>query len=805
MKLVTSLTLVAALLVAAPAAYAGPCDTEAANISYLCNAWRPMPGIQATPTAPRTGSQVVLETSATSRGSTLAWDLDGDGAFDDATGAKVTRTFNAGTPLVGVRETDQFGRTGSATLTLATHTFNARPSGTVTFSTPSARTGHAVTVTGEGDDPDGQIASVDLDLDGDGVYETPGAQHDVTFATPGVQKKIGARFTDDAGGTATATATLGVHAENLAPRLQLQLAQANGSYTIGAPLVAGDAVVTAYGNDADGTIAGFDFDLDGNGSYETHADPGTSVPNGIPGVTRTSFAAGVHEIGVRVSDADGGTAVARQSVLAVPEWPITGAHEPPVVPMYAGVVARTGVPVKLLAGQLEGGASLTWDADDDGQFDDGTGASPQLTFPQAGDHTVRVKAGNAVAWATVSVRDAPALPPVLNVDMPDAVRAGRAVAFGASASAADGVSGAVELSFDLNGDSIFDDVPSGQFGYTWTFPGPATIAVKATDGAQSAIRTFEVATLDGNLGPGALWNPMPLGFPGPAAFGQPPFLAGRATVLDGYGSDPDGGFACCTYRWDEDGDGTYGDPAGTVAQHVFTAGEHSAGLRITDDDGAASEMQRTFTVGTHAPKASFSVSGSTVTSTATDEDGDALSIEWDLDGDRAFDDASGPSARALEGEHLVGVKAADPSGEIGITYANVTGDALPPQTQPQPRDDGPIWRIATQPLELTVVAGRTPKLASVLKSGLSVTVRCSASCRTTVVASVDKKTAKKLHLRSRNIGRGTGFGGAVKVKLTAEAKRALKRVKSVKATLTMTAVGSDGLGAAASRTLTLKR
>src|SRR4051795_3405383 len=125
MKLVTSLALVVALLAAAPAAYAGPCDTEAANNSYLCNAWRPTPSIGATPTAPRIGSPVVLETSATSRGSTLAWDLDGDGEFDDATGTKVTTTFNAAPARVGVRETDQFGRTGSQTLTLPLHDFNA--------------------------------------------------------------------------------------------------------------------------------------------------------------------------------------------------------------------------------------------------------------------------------------------------------------------------------------------------------------------------------------------------------------------------------------------------------------------------------------------------------------------------------------------------------------------------------------------------------------------------------------------------------------------------------------------------------
>jgi hypothetical protein len=804
MKLVTSLTLAAALAAVPTAARADdPCATATDD---LCAAQRPLPVISATPGSPRIGGPVVLEADHSSRGSTLAWDLDGDGAFDDATGEKVTTTFNSAAPRVGVRETDQFGRTGSTTLTLAAHAFNASPTGTVTFSVRSARTGHAVTVRAEGDDPDGRIVHVDLDLDGDGDYETPGAEHDVTFATPGV-KTIGAEFTDDAGDTATASATLGVHAENLAPRVELALAQANGSATIGAPLVAGGAKVTAYGNDMDGTIAGFDFDLDGNGSYETHAEPGDTVPNGISGVATTSFTAGEHEIGVRVTDADGGTTVARESVLVVPEWPIAGAHAPPVVPMFAGLVARTGVPARLNAGLLEGGATLTWDADGDGQFDDGTGGSVQFTYPTAGEYTARVKAtspdGERIAWATVIVRDAPALPPLLSLRPPTAVHAGRAVGFEASAVAADGVPEGVALTFDLDGDGEFDDVPAGgQFGYSWAFPGPATLAVKATDGAApSALRRVQITPATGNLGPVARWNPMPLGFPGPDAFNEPVFLAGRATVLDGYAGDVDDTFACCTYAWDPDGDGTYGAPAGTVAQQVFSAGEHTAGLRVTDEDGASSEMRRTFTVGTHAPKASFSASGSVVSSTAADEDGDALSIAWDLDGDRAFDDGSGPQARPLVGEHLVGMRAADPSGEIAIAYAHVTGEPPPPDEH----RDVPAGPAARQPLTLSVIPGRTPKLATALKNGLTVTVRCSASCRVTVVASVDKKTAKKLHLRSRNIGRGIGFGGAVRVKLNADARRALKRVKSVTVLLTMTAVGSDGLGAAASQTLTLKR
>ena len=38
-----------------------------------------------------------------------AWDLDGDGRFDDARGTSATRTFRVGSPVVGLRVTDQDG------------------------------------------------------------------------------------------------------------------------------------------------------------------------------------------------------------------------------------------------------------------------------------------------------------------------------------------------------------------------------------------------------------------------------------------------------------------------------------------------------------------------------------------------------------------------------------------------------------------------------------------------------------------------------------------------------------------------
>jgi PKD domain len=810
MKLVTSLTLLAAALVAAAPAAADACADDPA----LCASARPLPSISASPSAPRIGSPVVLEAGAQD-GSALAWDLDGDGVYDDATGRTVTTTLSGATPLVGVRETDRFGRSSTETVTFVQHAFNAAPGGQVAFSPPSARVGTPVTVTAQGWDDDGRIAQVALDLDGDGTYETPGAEHTATYATAGT-RTIGARFTDDAGATATAGATIGVHAENLLPRVSLQLAQADGSFGIGAPLVAGGATVTAYGSDPDGTVAGFDFDLDGDGTYEQHAAPGSALPPGIAGVAHTSFAAGVHEIGVRVTDSDGGSSTLRQSVLAVPEWPLTGPHAPPVVPMFAGLVARPGVPVTLSAAALEGGVTYAWDADGDGAFDDGSGAQVHFAYPAAGEYTARVKAtsagGERTAWATVTVRAAPALPPVLSLRLPHPARAGRALAFDASGRSAEGVEHDVPLAFDLDGDGLLDDDPAAAFGFSWVFGADADVTVKATDGAgRSAVVTAQIKPYSGNLAPLAQWIVLPPGFPDPAADGRqdPLLLAGRSSTLDGYGTDLDS--ACClAYAWDADGDGDFDDATGNSVGHVFSAGEHTVGLRVTDADGDASTVRRTFSVGTHPPKASLRVDGPDVASTSTDEDGDALDVAWDLDGDREFDDATGPSARALAGEHLVGVRAMDPSGEIGVAYAKVTGQAPPPPgpvlTPPAPVT---VARDTTAP-SLTASA-KAPRLATLLKRGLPVRVRCSEACRAVVVATMIKATAKRRALGSPvGVARSTralraGAGATITLRLSPTLRKRLRRVRSLKVALTASATDASGNRAVATRSLRIRR
>ena len=120
--------------------------------------------------------------------------------------------------------------------------------------------------------------------------------------------------------------------------------------------------------------------------------------------------------------------------------------------------------------------------------------------------------------------------------------------------------------------------------------------------------------------------------------------------------------------WDADGDGAYDDGLGTVLLHTFRLGEQTIGVRVADAHGGVSIDRRTITAGTRTSGGSFLYDGKILSDYSKDPNGDPLQVEWDLDGDHDFDDATGPRARPLPGYDLVGIKVTDPSGEIGVDY-----------------------------------------------------------------------------------------------------------------------------------------
>jgi plastocyanin len=764
-----------------------------------------VPSITVTPAQPRVGDTVTLDAETLSDDLTsVTWSGATTPDFDHQLHA--TATFDSpGAKSVTLNVTPRGGAVAGShvTVNVSPATGNLVPAAQYSASTDWPRTGTEVTFTDASTDADGAIVSRAWDLDDDGEFDDgTGAQVTRTYPTPGT-RSVGLRVTDDDGAESVQRRVVQVHDDNLAPRAVIRSAAGDGTLVLRAGETS--TLTGAVASGADDPVASYAWDKDGDGAFD----------DGSASTLQVGWAgAGIRTVRLRVTEQGGATDVATVLVDVRP----AGANHAPVLSANGpGGYAHAGVPVTLSAFTADAEddpVTIAWDLDADGDYDDASGPSVQHTYPAAGDYPVRVRAsdgrgGVRTALFTIGViAEAGRSPVVQSIQMPQSVRAGRQVTFRVFAWDPDtslnpfpGNLQGVTLAFDLDGDGQFNETPAvadQMGGYTWTFPDttPVTVRVRAKDATdRTAIASLQVTPVDANLAP----VPSIL---------VPAVTAGKEATFFAQASDADSA-GSATFAWDADDDGDFDDGSGMTLKRTFaTPGTYTVRLRATDGDGASAVVDRTFGVGSGAPVASFTAPDTALVNTPVSLVSSA-SGAWDLDDDGAFDDAAGTTAEvtfATAGAHLVGLKVRDADGDLGIRYASIVVTTPEPAATPTPTPTpAPAGRIAQQPLTLTVIAGRTPKLATVFKSGLTVTVRCSASCRVTVVASVDKKTARKLHLRSRNVGRGIGFGGAVKVKLTADAKRALKRVKSVKVLLTMTAVGPDGLGAAASRTVTLRR
>ena len=160
-------------------------------------------------------------------------------------------------------------------------------------------------------------------------------------------------------------------------------------------------------------------------------------------------------------------------------------------------------------------------------------------------------------------------------------------------------------------------------------------------------------------------------------------LSGQQVAFAGTtSSDPEGPIAA--YSWDLNGDGTFGDATGPGALATYaTAGEKTVQLRVTDSDGATNVATVTFRVN-RPPVAAFTfspqnpASGAVVhfTSTSTDPDGpqDIVALDWDLNGDGNYGDASGPAASSTfgPGAHAVGLRVTDSGGAMAFAEETVT-------------------------------------------------------------------------------------------------------------------------------------
>jgi YD repeat-containing protein len=276
--------------------------------------------ISPNPTSPR--QALSFTSTSTDPDGTIAsqaWDLNDDGKFDDGTGTTASRSFDApGTFKVWLKVTDDDG--GTATLSRTVTINNRAPTAAFSTDTVSPSTGDAVTFTSTSSDPDGPIASQAWDLNGDGKFDDgSGTSASRTFAKAGAYTiRLQATDVDGMSSVASQVVTVGGR-----PPV--------ASFTVSPQTVATGEPASfdaAGSTDPDGTVQRYQWDLDGNGSYET--DTGAN-----PQTSRFYADAGNVVVGLLVTDDDGKTAETQRTLTITQAPPF--ADGPTVPPPDSGL------------------------------------------------------------------------------------------------------------------------------------------------------------------------------------------------------------------------------------------------------------------------------------------------------------------------------------------------------------------------------------------------------------------------------------------------------------------------------------
>ena len=362
------------------------------------------------PATPRPNEEVAFTSSSSDAegGVTLAWDTDNDGAFDDGTDTTEVRTYpTGGNKTVRLRVTD-----GDGAMTVATRTvpvFNNSPpvaSFSVTPLVPDEDAPFTLASTSTDPDGNGDIEQWRWDLDNDGAFDDSfdeSFQH--TFLTPG-SKTVRLRVIDSSRAMSDTSQTFTVNALPV-PVINVLNSAAEAGQRQGVPLAgqpfeftaaavaAAPGVAPATGcpagpasparpgsSDPDGDVTGFAWDLENDGTYV----PGDEV---MPSPA-TGYPAGLHTVGLRVTDDDGATA-ATTFTFRVNAPPVPRFLMEPAAPLI-----NTNTTFSSSSSDPDAADSTlthSWDLDGDNVFCEAgeTGATAERSYATAGTYTIRLR------------------------------------------------------------------------------------------------------------------------------------------------------------------------------------------------------------------------------------------------------------------------------------------------------------------------------------------------------------------------------------------------------------------------------
>lgn len=318
------------------------------------------------------GSPLLLTGTAIDPGTsdilTLAWDLDGDGLFDDALGRQPSYTWKDDYQgNIYLRVTDDDGASSIAMASLTITNQNPAPFAP----TISGSEGQNLSIQINANDP-GIFDTHDYfwDFDEDGVYEQQTDQGNLTHSWPdNFFGYMAVKVVDDDGGLGAARIEVSI--QNALPQ-----GNPGGPYhgLEGVPL----QLTSQVSDPGLGDTFTYAWDLDDDGQFDDSTSPTPSY---------TWFDDYSGEIGLRITDKDGGQHTSNTQVQIANQAPACEAGSE-----YRGL---EGESLQLLgtAEDPSPGDILTylWDIDGDGQFDDAWGPQPSYPWPDNADRLIQLK------------------------------------------------------------------------------------------------------------------------------------------------------------------------------------------------------------------------------------------------------------------------------------------------------------------------------------------------------------------------------------------------------------------------------
>jgi hypothetical protein len=391
---------------------------------------------------------------------------------------------------------------------------------------------------------------------------------------------------------------------------------------------------------------------------------------------------------------------------------------PPTVNAGGPYTGQEGQAVSLAANASDpnGGAiaAYDWDLDNDGQFDDATGATTTASWNDEGVYTIGVRAtdsGSLTGTATTTVTIANVAPQITSVTNSGPVRRNQPVTV--TVTATDTLADALTYSFDWNSDGNFDITDQAGNSATTSYPNTgvytATVRVRDGDGGETTATT--VVTVTPQTLSATATNSSP------ARRGQPVMVTASAgqELADAL---------TYSFDWTSDGNFDITDQAGNSATTSYpNTGVYTATVRVRDADGGQTMATTVVTVTPQTLSATATNSSPArrgqpvmVTASAGQELADALtySFDWTSDGNFDITDQAGNSAATSypnTGVYTATVRVRDADG--GQTMATTVVTVTPQTLSATATNSSPVRR--GRPVTVTVSAAQ--ELADALTYG----------------------------------------------------------------------------------------